>query len=90
METKQTAVDWLKAKCEDSLNREPNNPSEKEKGYSIALKHFIALIDNEVKSMEKEQIKDAFDYGIGLDGIVDDCNEIFIRYFKENYERTDL
>jgi hypothetical protein len=41
MENKQTAVEWLKKKCENSLDREPEDPNEKEIGYSMALKHII-------------------------------------------------
>lgn len=56
MENKQTAVDWLKKKCQDSLDREPEDANEKEIGYSMALKHIITLIDLEAKQMEKEQM----------------------------------
>jgi hypothetical protein len=55
MKNKQTAVEWLKKKCENSLDREPDDPSEKEIGYSMALKHIITLIDTEAIQMEKEQ-----------------------------------
>ena len=76
METKQTAVEWLKKKCEDSLNKEPDDPSEREIGYSIALKHFITLIENKAKAMELEQIEEAYNTTYGfIDG-------------KEYYEKT--
>jgi hypothetical protein len=58
METKQTAVDWLKKKCQDSLDREPDDANEKEIGYSMALNHIITLIDLEAKQMEKDQTLD--------------------------------
>ena len=62
MENKQTAVDWLISKCNDSLNREPIDPTQQEIGYSKALSHIIILLE-EAKAMERQQIEDAFKDG---------------------------
>jgi hypothetical protein len=83
MENKQTALNWLKKKCEDSLNKEPDNPSEREIGYSIALKHFITLIENEAKAMEKEQMIEFADrYGFDVCAFDYDRAE---QYYNETY-----
>lgn len=51
---KQTAVEWLTKRCNDSLDKEPDNPTQQEIGYSKALVHFIILLE-EAKQMEKEE-----------------------------------
>jgi putative sterol carrier protein len=81
-----TAIEWLKKKCEDSLNKEPDNPSEREIGYSIALKHFITLIENKAKQMEKEQIKDAY-VGNNDDefGLLIKIKDMAEQYYNETY-----
>ncbi len=63
MENKQTAVEWLKKKCQDSLDREPDDANEKEIGYSMALKHIITLIDTEAIQMDKEQKQEFYNEG---------------------------
>ena len=87
MENKETAIEWVKNKCEDSLAKEPFDASEREKGYSIALKHIVTLIKEQAKQMEKEQIINAFYAGIGYDKLIDDCDTIFNNYYKETYEQ---
>ncbi len=62
MENKQTAVDLLIKRCNDSLEKEPIDCTQQEVGYSKALVHFIILL-KEAKQMEKEQIIDAYNYG---------------------------
>ncbi len=60
MEDKQTAVEWLKEKLNDSIEREPSNPTSKELGYTKALKDIIFLIEDEGFKREKKQKKDAY------------------------------
>lgn len=60
MENNKTALEWLKEKLIDSLEREPNSPTNKELGYSKALKDVIILIENEGFKIEKQQKKDAY------------------------------
>jgi hypothetical protein len=79
---KQTAVEWLKERCIDSLNKEPENPTEQEIGYSKALRHIIQLIDEQAKSMDKEQKKDAYLQGSFDDG--PDVNKAE-QYYNETY-----
>ena len=43
------------------------------------------LVFDRAKQMEKEQIKDAFDAGIGYDKLIDDCDSIFNNYYNETY-----
>jgi len=62
MEKKQTAIDSLIKRFNDSLDKEPINPTQQEIGYSKALVHFIILL-KEAKQMEKEQIINAIDAG---------------------------
>lgn len=76
METKQSAVEWLISKCNDSLNREPIDPTHQEIGYSKALSHIIILLE-EAKAMEKQQIIDA-----RVDG---DENHTFNSMMREEY-----
>jgi len=87
MENKQTAVEWLKKKCEDSLNKEPDNPSEREIGYSIALKHFITLIENKAKQVEKEQITDAHLIGL-ITSMEMEATKQAEQYYNENYGKN--
>ena len=37
-------IQELKQRCIDSLNAEPKDPSERELGYSIAMRHIIELL----------------------------------------------
>lgn len=60
MEDKQTALEWLKEKLNDSIEREPSNPTSKELGYTKALKDIIFLIEDEGFKREKQQKKDAY------------------------------
>ena len=48
-------MQWLKRKCIESLTKEPNTPTEQERGYSKALRDIISLIDN----IEPDHIGDA-------------------------------
>jgi hypothetical protein len=70
METKQTAVKFL---------------------WQWIMKNPLGSFDdgikayNKAKQMEKEQIEEAFNSGIGYDGLIDDCNSIFNDYYNETY-----
>lgn len=84
MENTQTAVDWLIYKCNDSINKEPDNPTEKEIGYSKALFHIVILLE-QAKEMEKEQIIRAY-----LSGQVGEMYELkntltAKQYYDNNY-----
>jgi len=59
MKKKQTAIDSLIKRCNDSLDKEPINPTQQKIVYSKALCHIIILLE-EAKEMEEKQIKDAF------------------------------
>ncbi len=37
-------IQEIKQKCIDSLNEEPKEPTELEKGYSIAMRHIIEVL----------------------------------------------
>jgi hypothetical protein len=83
MTKKQTAIESLIKRCNDSLDKEPDEPTQQEIGYSKALVHFIILLE-EAKEMEKEQIIKAYANGV--------VNEISIystitgeEYYNETY-----
>ena len=80
MENKQTAVDFLKDKfimiqwllVRDEISRKKAD-------------EFLNEWTDKAKALEKEQIKDAFEAGIGLDKIIDDCDSIFEIFYEETY-----
>jgi len=80
METKQTAVDFLKEKfimiqwmlIRDEISR-------------AKADELLKEWSDKAKQMEKEQIEEAFNSGIGYDGLIDDCNSIFNDYYNETY-----
>ena len=47
-------IQELKQRCIDSLNAEPKDPSEREIGYSIAMRHIIELL----AQLPKQEISD--------------------------------
>ena len=53
-------IQELKQRCIDSLNAEPKDPSEREIGYSIAMKHIIELLAQlPQQEISDEEIEDA-------------------------------
>jgi len=72
METKQTAVEWL-------FDKITQNQEIRWRGTQ-----YRDLFE-QAKQMEKEQIEEAFNSGIGYDGLIDDCNSIFNDYYNETY-----
>jgi hypothetical protein len=86
MANKQTAVEWLTKRCNDSLDKEPNEPTQQEIGYSKALVHFIILL-KEAKQMEKEQIIDAYSYGFWRGNNDDDFEPE--EYYEDPYCNPD-
>jgi hypothetical protein len=80
METKQTAVEWF---AQEAILLHFNHATKTlpTKVFEVAYMQLI----NKAKQMEKEQIKDFFNFGIGYDGLIDDCNSIFNDYYNETY-----
>jgi len=58
-----TSLDLLRNDCVNSLNREPEDATEKELGYSVAMRHIIKLIDDKYSQMHKHEIVEAFKHG---------------------------
>lgn len=84
MTKKQTAIQSLIKRCNDSLDKEPINPTQQEIGYSKALLHIIILLE-EAKEMEKEQIENAYwDGGQDVPCHGDRCEE----YYNETYAKN--
>jgi hypothetical protein len=85
MEKKQTAIDSLIKRCNDSLEKEPNNCTEQEIGYSKALRHIIILLE-EAKIIEKGQIMDAYCEGVNdFDNVEEGGNIDWIGYYNKTY-----
>jgi len=52
-------IQEIKQKCIDSLNEEPKEPTELEKGYSIAMRHIIEVLSQlPQKEISDEEIEE--------------------------------
>jgi len=69
---KQTAVDWLLTQIENKNGKE----------FSSYYTEFI----EQAKEMEKEQICDAYYYGIDVDSNVKSPYQAAEQYYKQTYE----
>jgi hypothetical protein len=67
---KQTAVEWLASEI-NSRGPKENNPPQ-----------WLQELYQQAKAMEKEQIKDAANWG----ALYSDSNKSAEQYYKENYE----
>lgn len=76
MENKQTAVDFLLHELSEIVGIIAPD------AFSASL---MKIKYEQAKKLEEEQMKNAFNQGIGLDGLIDDCGTIFIRYYEETY-----
>jgi hypothetical protein len=47
-ENNETNLSKLKKNCQRSIDNEPKDATEKEKGYTIALQHVIKIIDDQL------------------------------------------
>lgn len=78
----QTAVDWL---YEQMSDKQPNWL------YVIDTKEYVQKLWEQAKQMEKEQLEDAFKFGVHEGYLTDinylKCNDDAEQYYNETYNK---
>ena len=89
-----TSLDLLRNDCVNSLDREPENATEKELGYSIAMRHIIKLIDDKYSQIHKQEIVDAHRAAYGSNGktpnmiaLVKIFDKQAVEYYTEKFKK---
>jgi arsenate reductase-like glutaredoxin family protein len=86
---KTTSIEILKNECINSINKEPKDASEKEIGYTLALKHVVQFIEKMPSDKIVQQVIDKFNqrsetgikkYGTTLD---QNNNDDFLNHLQE-------
>jgi hypothetical protein len=79
------SIQQLKEECVNSLNKEPKDATEREIGYSQALRHIIKLIDEKYSQMHELEIVCAFTMGNEKDyDITHKLGEEYYNYIFKN------
>jgi hypothetical protein len=83
----QTSLTILRSICQNSIDNEPKDATEKEQGYTIAMQHIIRLIDDTYLNLEKKQIITALEEGIkyGNDILPQSFDHPAQRYYHYTY-----
>jgi hypothetical protein len=81
---KESALDLLMKRCLEALAKEPVDATEKEKGYSVALRHIISILEDQYKQIEQDQMANQYKKGF------DEGTELLYKEVRRIYDKNKI